>query len=107
MMAGSKGRVAGAIITYQLAGLNSSRRTRFAENILGQDRKVGDRAYRRRGLLDTLPHWKVNRSVIVVHAQDRRRMVRAIQEWTSEVWWWPIPLSKAQARRLGIGHEPF
>ena len=96
----SEERSAGAIITYQLPGMDSARRTRFAEHILGQDRRVGERTYRREGLLDTLPHWKVNRSVIVVLAEDRARVVRAIREWTPEVWWWPIPLTKAQLRRL-------
>ena len=97
-MSGSTERIAGAIITYRLPGMDSSRRTRFAENILGQDRKVGERSYRRRGLLDTLPHWRVNRSVIVVRAEDRPRVVRTLREWTPEVWWWPIPLTKGQLR---------
>ena len=101
---GPTGAVAGAIITYQLPGMNSSRRTRFAESVLGQDRKVGERTYRRRGLLDTLPHWKVNRGVIVVRAEDRARVVRVIRQWTPEVWWWPIPLTKSELRQLRSGY---
>lgn len=99
-MSGTEEREMGALITYQLGGLNSSRRTRFAERVLGQDRKVGDRSYRRRGLLDALPHWKVNRAVIVVRARDRARVVKEIREWTSEVFWWPVPLTKRQRHLL-------
>lgn len=98
------GAATGAIITYQLPGMTSARRTRFAERVLGQNRKVGERTYRRRGLLDTLPHWKVNRSVIVVRAEDRARVVRAIHQWTDEVWWWPIPLTKPELRQLRTGY---
>lgn len=98
-------REKGALITYQMPNLDSSRRTRFAEKVLGQDRKVGRRTYRRRGLLDTLPHWKVTRSVIVVRAEDRARVVREIRRWTREVWWWPIPLTKTEMRRLREGHR--
>lgn len=64
------GTVAGAIITYQLPRMNSSCRTRFSESVLGQVRKAGERTCRRRGSLDALPHWKVNRGVIVVRAED-------------------------------------
>ncbi len=90
----------GALITYQLPTLDSSRRTRFAEKVLGQDRKVGNRSYRRRGLLDRVPHWKVNRAVVVVRDKDRARVVKAIREWTDEVFWWPIPLTDRQRRQL-------
>ena len=99
-MGGPKGRAMGALITYQLPTLDSSRRTRFAEKVLGQDRRVGSRSYRRRGLLDRLPHWKVNRAVVVVRDKDRARVVKAIREWTAEVYWWPIPLTHRQRRRL-------
>lgn len=102
-MGGAGGAGAGAIITYQLPGMTSSRRTRFAESVLGQDRRVGERTYRRKGLLDTLPHWKVNRGVIVVRAEDRARVVREIRQWTPEVWWWPIPLTKGELRQLRSG----
>lgn len=99
-MPGPEDKETWALITYQLGGLNSSRRTRFAEKVLGQNRKVGDRSYRRRGLLDTVPHWKLNRAVIVVRARDRARVVKEIRNWTTEVFWWPIPLTKRQRRQL-------
>ncbi len=99
-MSEPKGRAMGALITYQLPTLDSSRRTRFAEKVLGQDRKVGNRSYRRRGLLDRVPHWKVNRAVVVVRDKDRARVVKAIREWTDKVFWWPIPLTDRQRRQL-------
>lgn len=106
-MGESKPAAAGAIITYRLPGMTSSRRTRFAEKVLGQNRKVGDRTYRRRGLLDTLPHWKVNRSVIVVREEDRARVVRVLRQWTPDVWWWSIPLTKGDLRQLRIDYGSF
>lgn len=97
----------GVLITYQLPGMDSSRRKRFAEKVWGQDRRVGDREYRRRGLLDSLPHWKVNRSVVVVRAEDQARVIREIRRWTRRVWWWPIPLTRAEVRLLETGQRVF
>jgi hypothetical protein len=93
----------GAIIAYQLAELSPSRRPRFSEKVLGQDRKVGDRTYRRRGLLDEIPHWKVGRGVVVVSAQDRARVVKELRRWTRDVEWWEVDLTPRQERRLRPG----
>jgi hypothetical protein len=97
----------GAIISYQLVGLDPSQHTRFAEKVLGQDQRVKGRTYRRRGLLDSVPHWKVNRGVLVVKAEDRAKVVREIRRWTPEVVWWPIPLTRAQRRRIQGPPEQF
>lgn len=95
-----KRRTEGAVIGYRLSGLTPSQHTRFAEKVLGQDRKKGGRTYRRRGLLDGLPHWRVNHGMLVTRAEDRVRVVKAIREWTPEVVWWSIPLTGAQLRRV-------
>lgn len=90
----------GAIIAYRLGEGPRSRVSRFTERFLGQDRRENDRTYRRRGTLDTIPHWKVSRGVLVVRAQDRRQVVRELRKWTREVVAWPIPLTHQQLRRL-------
>jgi hypothetical protein len=99
-MAGGKGSGLGALIVYRLGRLGPSQLPRFTEKVLGMDRKVGDRTYRRRGLLDEIPHWKVTRGVVVVHPEDRARVVREIRRWTHEVEWWEVTLNASQARRV-------
>jgi hypothetical protein len=100
-MAGREGpRITGAIIAYQLRKLPIARKARFTEKILGQDRKVGDRTYHRQGVLDQIPHWKVSRGVLLVRSEHRVRVVKALRQWTPEVEWWEVTLTRAQARRL-------
>ena len=103
MSKGRGGGVEGAIISYKLVGLTASEHTRFAEKVLGADQRVKGRTYRRRGVLDSVPHWRVNRGVIVVQAEDRAKVVREIHRWTADVVWWPIPLTRVQHRRLRAG----
>lgn len=92
----------GAIIAYRLGEGPRSRISRFTERVLGQDRRENGRLYRRRGLLDQIPHWKISRGVLVVRARDRNRIVRELRKWTREVEAWPIPLTRRQLRRLSI-----
>ncbi|MDE1767324.1 MAG: hypothetical protein KGJ23_16520 [Euryarchaeota archaeon] len=93
-------RTPGAIIAYQLGEISPNRKARFTERVLGADRKVEGRTYRRRGFLDEVPHWKVNRGVLLVRAEDRTRVVRALREWTRDVEWWEVALTHQQVRRL-------
>ena len=93
-------RVAGAIIAYRLRKLPLARKARFTEKVLGQDRKVGSRTYRRQGVLDQIPHWKVSRGVLLVRSEHRARVLRALRQWTPEVEWWEVTLTRRQARRL-------
>jgi hypothetical protein len=100
MARGDGPRIAGAIIAYQLRELPLRRKARFTEKILGQDRKVGDRTYHRQGILDQIPHWKVSRGVLLVRSEHRVRVVKALRQWTREVEWWEVTLTRTQARRL-------
>ncbi len=47
-----------------------------------------------------MPHWKVMRGLVIVRAEDRERLVRALKEWTKEVYWWPITLGPRDLKRL-------
>lgn len=90
----------GAIIAYQLGKVTMNGRARFTERALGADRKVGERSYRRRGILDEVPHWKVSRGALLVRAEDRTHVVRALRPWTRDVEWWEVALTRQEAPRL-------
>ncbi len=95
--------VRGALIAYHLGEVSATHRSRFTQIVLGQARTVGDRKYRRHGVLDEIPHWKLSRGVVVVSAQDRARLVRELRRWTREIEWWEVALTARQARRLRLG----
>lgn len=90
----------GVLIAYRLGAGSRSRVSRFTERVLGQDRREHGRLYRRRGLLDSIPHWKVSRGVLVVRATDRAKVLRELRKWTRDLEAWPIPLTPRQMRRL-------
>lgn len=92
----------GAVILYQFDPVSRARRPRFTEQVLGQDRRVGDRVYRRHGLLDRIPHWKVGRGALVVSAEDRARVVHELRRWTRNVEWWEVNLTPRQERRVRL-----
>lgn len=90
----------GALIAYHLGEASATRRSRFTQKVLGEARKVGNRVYRRHGLLDEIPHWKVSRGVVLVPARDRARVVKVLRHWTRDVEWWEVQLTPRQRRRL-------
>jgi hypothetical protein len=94
---------AGAIISYRLEKVPLGRKPRFTEQVLGMDRRVAGRAYHRHGFLDEVPHWRVNRGVLVVKAEDRKRVVTELRRWTTAVEWWPIELNRRHLRQLRLG----
>lgn len=94
----------GIIIAYRLGPGSRYRASLFNKRVLGEFRIEGGRRYRRRGLLDGVPHWKLSRGVIVVHARDRTRILSELQKWTLNVETWPVPLTPRQVRRLTIAY---
>ncbi len=63
MMSVGKG-VEGAIIAYRFREGPRPPIYRFNPKVLGQDQKRKGKVYRRRGLMDTIPHWKLSRGVL-------------------------------------------
>ncbi|MGI0151535.1 MAG: hypothetical protein ACREC5_06335 [Thermoplasmata archaeon] len=91
---------AGALVAYRLGGTDGARSSHFFQTIFGQNGRSRGYRYRRHGVLDEIPHWRVMRGLIVVREEDRARVVQALRKWTKEVYWWPIPLSARDLRRL-------
>ena len=92
--------VEGAIISYRFGEGPRSRISRFTEKVLGQDQKKNGKVYRRRGTLDTIPHWKLSRGVLVVLWKDQRRVVKELKAWDLTIDAWKVRLTGRQARQL-------
>lgn len=88
------------VIAYRLGGTDSQRASRFVVQIFGQEGVSRGHRFRRHGLLDGVPHWRVIRGVVVVRPTDRAKVVNALKRWTNEVYWWPIRLREAERLRL-------
>lgn len=100
---GVSGRMseAGAIIVYRLPPhFPVARRVRFGEKVWGQVRRSKGRPSRRHGALESIPHWKVARGVVVVREKDGPTVVRELERWKAEVKSWPITLDPQDAREL-------
>jgi hypothetical protein len=92
--------VPGAIIVYHHAPSSPTEANRFCQKIYGQATSTGGRSYRRKGVLDEIPHWRPAKNVVVVREGDREVVVRALRKWTREIRWWSIPLAPVDVRRL-------
>jgi hypothetical protein len=93
----------GAIVVYQFGKAPQGWKSRFTEKVLGADQKVRGKTYRRRGLLDEVAHWRVNRGTLVVMAADHFRVVRELRRWTQDVESWEITLTRRQVSRHRAG----
>jgi hypothetical protein len=94
--------VVGAIIVYHHTPATPTEANRFCQKIYGQATSSGGYRYRRRGVLDEIPHWRAAKNALVVQDQDRERVVRELRTWTRQVRWWTIELTPADARRLKL-----
>jgi hypothetical protein len=92
--------VPGAIIVYHHTPATPTEANRFCQKIYGQATSSGGYHYRRKGVMEEVPHWRAAKNVLVVHEKDLRQVVRALRAWTSEVKWWSIRLSAGDVRRL-------
>jgi hypothetical protein len=59
---------------------------RFVQKFYGQDAVTRDGQYRYRkvGLLDSLPHRKLRRGVVILRAQDLPKVEQFLAEWKVE-----------------------
>lgn len=57
----------------------------FCKKFYGQDTSTKGKTYRRRGLLDEIPHIKLVRGAIIVSARDGKEVVRFLREFNAEV----------------------
>lgn len=88
------------IIAYRFREGPRSRISRFTEKVLGQDRKERGKTYRRKGLLDSIPHWKLSRGVLVVREEDGGRVIQELKKWDLTIHVWKVQLRRGEARLL-------
>jgi hypothetical protein len=58
--------------------------------------------YRRKGLLDSMPHYSPARGVLVVRGEDAPRLVSFLKKGKAEVYCRRIELEEGDAKRLRL-----
>ena len=67
--------------------MRNSEISKFCQKFYGQDTSShgGKYRYRRRGLLDSVPHRKLARGVIVLRTEDLDVVVEFLRDYTTEI----------------------
>ncbi len=76
------------ILVFRLPpGTPNSELGRFVKKLYGQETSSwgGKYAYRRKGLLDGLPHRKLLRGVVILRERDLGEVVGFLEEWKAQV----------------------
>lgn len=104
-----KGNKMGILISFDTRGEafeSPYERNKFFAKLHGRKQiiiKGGKRyEYRREGLLDTLPHLKVDNSVFIIMEEHMRRMEEFFKEWRDKVMFksFPVLLDGKEFRKL-------
>ena len=86
----------GTIVIFRLPPkMRNSEITKFCQKFYGQNTSShgGKYRYRRRGLLDSIPHRKLARGVVVLRPEDLNVVVGFLKDYTSEIHVRKIELS--------------
>ena len=78
----------GAIVVFRLPRkMRNSEISRFCQKFYGQNTSShgGKYRYRRRGLLDCIPHRKLARGVVVLRPEDLDIVVEFLRDYTTEI----------------------
>ena len=85
---------------------NNSERNRFYKELYGwkqivkkQEKKY---VYERDGLLDEIPHIKVDQSLFIIMREHMRRMQKFLDEWEDKIKWdmFDVLLNEEQRKML-------
>ncbi len=96
----------GIVILFRLPRKADQRHlNQFCKKFYGQDTSShkGKYRYRRRGLLDSIPHRKLIRGGIIVREKDTDAVLKFLKEFNAEVHVRKVVVTPADKRALGKG----
>jgi len=74
----------------------------FCKKFYGQDTSTKGKRYRRKGLLDEIPHVKLIRGVIIVSTRDVKEVTKFLREFNAEVHVRNIVLTPQDRKTLQV-----
>ncbi len=96
--------VEGTLIAFRLATYDRDKASELVKRLYGQRTSShgGKYVYRRRGLLDEVPHVRLIRGVILVRTEDAKRVIGFLEGHGAEVHPRAVKLTKADSAGLGL-----
>ena len=93
------------MIAFRLAKYDKNRASELVKQLYGQATSShgGRYRYRRRGLLDDIPHCRVIRGVLILRARDADRVAGWLRERGAEVHAREVRLTQEDLPHLGFG----
>lgn len=93
----------GALLAFRLATYDQDQASELVKRLYGQETSShgGRYRYRRRGLLDDIPHRRLIRGVLIVRPEDAGRVVALLEEMGAEVHVRRIELTREDREALG------
>jgi hypothetical protein len=95
----------GALIAYRIpAGSPNTAYGNLVKKLYGQETSAqgGRYKYRRRGLLNGMPHRRLIRGVLIVRGEDARKVVSLLKELGAEVHVRTVKLTVEDRKELGL-----
>lgn len=104
-----RGNKTAILISFDTASekfISASERNKFFSELHGRRQIIIKRSkryeYKREGLLDVIPHIKVDNSVFIIALEHLKRMQEFFNEWEDKVFvkTFPVILNKDEAKEL-------
>ena len=98
------GRVNGILLAFRLRKSDPNLASMFVKKLYGQPTSShgGKYRYRRKGLLDDIPHRKLIRGVIVVREEDAQKVVSFLKDFDTEFHRRVVELTLQDIKELGL-----
>ncbi|MEA1904292.1 MAG: hypothetical protein U9M97_00170 [Candidatus Hadarchaeota archaeon] len=93
----------GRLIAFRVFKRLGQRRTnQFCKQFYGQDTTTQGKKYRRRGVLDRIPHRKLIRGVLVVSTKNADEIVKFLRKFNAEVHVREVSLTPEDKKMLRV-----
>lgn len=93
----------GTIIAFRIMKGNQKKANEFCKKFFGQETSCqhGKYRYRRKGLLDKIPHRKLIRGVLIFREEDAKKAISFLKSYNAEVHVRKAELTKDDEKILG------
>lgn len=88
----------GTLFAFRLKDQSTTVTSRLVKKLYGQETSAGGHHYRRKGLLDDIPHRRLIRGVLVLREEDGPRVRRLLRELGCQIHERRVELTSADER---------
>lgn len=93
----------GVLIAYRLpAGSSRTLSSGVSKNLYGQTTSSRGHRYRRKGLLDGVPHVRLVRAVLILRQEDADAVIRYLEDYGCTVHTREVVLTLEDRESLGV-----